>query len=89
MCAYVYTSMRLRMCMCACVHVMKRAHVDSCCRTAGCGSMWIVHVTTCSVEAYTGLVSNSAPTWSSRCCFTACDFQFGKKECNSIRIEPN
>ena len=27
-----------------------------------------------SCSTYTRLVSNSAPTWSSRCCFTACHF---------------
>ena len=38
----------------------------------------------------TRLVSNSAPTGSSRCCFTACHFQFGKSlGRNAIRIEPN
>ena len=26
------------------------------------------------LDVYTRLVSNSAPTWSSRCCFTACHF---------------
>ena len=36
------------------------------------------------------LVSNSAPTWSSRCCFTAGHFKFGKSlGRNVIRIEPN
>ena len=37
------------------------------------------------VSVYTRLVSNSAPTWSSRCCFIACHFEFGKiirKECD-------
>ena len=29
---------------------------------------------TLSRTRHTGLVSNSAPTWSSRCCFTACHF---------------
>ena len=39
---------------------------------------------------YTRLVSNSAPTWSSKCCFTACHFWFGKSlGRNAIRIEPN
>ena len=38
----------------------------------------------------TRLVSNSAPTWSCRCWFTACHFQFGKSlGRNAIRIEPN
>ena len=38
---------------------------------------------------YTRLVSNSTPTWSSRCCFTACCFYFGKSSGrNAIRIEP-
>ena len=32
-----------------------------------------IHVKTISMM-YTRLVSNSAPTWSSRCCFTACHF---------------
>ena len=27
-----------------------------------------------NIPAYTRLVSNSAPTWSSRCGFTACHF---------------
>ena len=38
---------------------------------------------------YTRLVSNSAPTWSSRCCFTDCRFQIGKAlGRNAIRIKP-
>ena len=39
---------------------------------------------------YTRLVSNSVPTWSSRCCFTACHFWFGKSlGRNAIIIQPN
>ena len=39
---------------------------------------------------FTRLVSNSAPTWSSRCCFTACHFEFGKSlGRNALRIDPN
>ena len=41
-------------------------------------------------SAYTRLVSNSAPVWSSRCCFAACHFKFGKSlGRNAIRIEPD
>ena len=35
-------------------------------------------------------VSNSAPTRSSRCCFTACHLYFGKSlGRNALRLEPN
>ena len=39
---------------------------------------------------YTRLVSNSAPTWSSGCCLTACHFHFCKSlGTSAIRVEPN
>ena len=41
--------------------------------------------------ADTRLVSNSAPTWSSRCRFTAGHFSLAGKSLgrNAIRVEPN
>ena len=52
-----------------------------------------VNVPPCGDVEYTRRVSNSAPTWSSRCCFTACHFLLGKSlgrnELSPIRDEPN
>ena len=59
-------------------------------RTAVLHAMSFVEYLPPVIFLYTRLVSKSAPTWSSRWCFTACHFYFGESSGrNAIRLEPN
>ena len=61
------------------------------CSSRSRDSTWLArHGSHAIASMYTRLVSNSAPTWSSRCCFTACHFKFSKSlGRNAIKHELN